>query len=245
MSSSSIYFETIQGKNIFCFLHQPDVPQKKIVIMSHGFEGTSTGDSRAFVSFARILVAHGITVLRFDQPHCGNSDGDFLDVSFDEWVNTIVYHAKKHTTQGYQVALLGYSMGATASVVATASKELQDKIVCLLLWVPDPKTTFTDLEDLYTIYEEDGEQFRVRFWQEAHRSGFFEALQRYTGGIHLVYGEHDRYIAKEIRQKVIAKVQEKDQPIMILPGQNHSHWSYDCFQQVFQHELKILDKYLF
>jgi hypothetical protein len=71
------------------------------------------------------------------------------------------------------------------------------------------------------------------------------SLQRYTGGIHLVYGEHDRYIAEEIRQEVIEKVREKGQPVMILPGQNHSLWSYDCFQQVFQHELKKLDECFF
>jgi len=245
MSNNSIYFKNSLGKNIFCFLHQPDIPHKKIVIMSHGFEGTSTGDSRAFVNFARMLVAHDITVLRFDQPNCGNSDGDFLDVSFDEWINTIAYHAKKYTTQGYQVALLGNSMGATASVVAAARKELQDKIVCLLLWVPDPKTTFTDPVAPHAIYEEGGEQFRASFWQEAKQSGFFDALQRYTRGIHLVYGEHDRYITKEIRQEVIEKVREKGQPVMILPGQNHSLWSYDCFQQVFQHELKKLDECFF
>jgi hypothetical protein len=245
MSSDSVSFETILGKNVFCFLQQADAPQKKMVIMSHGFEGTSTGDSRAFVNFARVLVAHGITVLRFDQPHCGNSDGDFLDVSFDEWVNTIVYLAKKYMAQGYRVALLGNSMGATASVVATASKELQDKIVCLLLWVPDPKTTFTDLSDPHTICEEAGERFRVRFWQEARQSGFFEALLRYTGGIHLVYGEQDHYVAKEVRHEVIEKVREKGQPVMILPGQDHNLWSYECFQQVFQHELKTLDECFF
>ncbi len=79
--------------------------------------------------------------------------------------------------------------------------------------------------------------------QEAHQSSFFEALQRYGRGIHLVYGEHDSYIAKVVRNEVIEKVREKDQPVMILPGQNHSHWSYDCFQQVFQCELKMLNKY--
>jgi esterase/lipase len=241
MSNVSIYFEKVSGKKIFCFFHHPDIPRNRIVIMSHGFKGTSTGTSRAYVNFARFLSKNNITVLRFDQPNCGNSDGDFIDVSFDEWVNTIDYLAQKYLAQDYQVALLGNSMGATASVVATSRKELQGKIACLLLWVPDPKTTLGPL-DPEAIYEENGELFKARFWQEAKQSKFFDALRRFKGGIHLVYGEHDIHITKELRQEVIEIVREKGQPVMTLSGQNHSLWPHDCLQKVFCDELKMLYK---
>src|SRR5258708_1291278 len=109
LSTSQMYFEKRAGKNIFCSLHQPHKSQNKIVIMSHGFRGTSTGPARTFVDFAQVLMAHGISVLRFDQPNSGNSEGEFLNSSFHEWVDTTAFHAEKYLAQGYQVALLGQS----------------------------------------------------------------------------------------------------------------------------------------
>ncbi len=235
---NNIYFERIAGKNIFCYLSEPDKSQRKIVIMSHGFRGTSTGPARTFVDFAHLLVAHGISVLRFDQPNSGNSDGKYIDSSFNEWVNTTTYHAKKYIDKGYQIALLGQSMGATTTVIASAKEEVQGKIACLLLWVPDPKTTFDNQVDV--VYEEGGEKYKGTFWQEAKQAKFFNCLEKYSRGIHLVYGEHDRYIPQELREQVIEKVAEKKQPVMILPNQDHSPWEYDISEQVYLDQLKKL-----
>lgn len=91
-----VYFEKVNGKNIFCALAEPEISQKKIVIMSHGFRGSSVGSARTSVDFARILNKNGYSTLRFDQPNSGNSEGDYLDSSYNEWVDTIVYFANKY-----------------------------------------------------------------------------------------------------------------------------------------------------
>lgn len=120
MLNDKVYFEKVNGKQMFCDLSESENPQKKIVIMSHGFRGTSTGPARTFVDFQRILNREGFSVLRFDQPNSGNSEGDYLETSYNEWVNTIVYFATKYLDQGYKVALLGQSMGGAATVAATS-----------------------------------------------------------------------------------------------------------------------------
>ncbi len=236
-----MYFENIAGKNICCYFSEPDPSQKKIVIMSHGFRGSSTGPARTFVDFAQLLLSHGISVLRFDQPNSGNSDGQYIDSSFNEWVNTTTYFALKYLERNYKVALLGQSMGATTTVVASVRKELRGKIACLLLWVPDPKTYFNQAAD--AIYEEEGEKYKGTFWLEAKRADFFACLQTYEGGLHLVYGEHDRYISETSRRQVIENVQEKGQSVMLLPGQDHSLWEYDLAQKVYQKELQLLQTF--
>lgn len=43
--------------------------------MSHGFRGSSDDPARQFVDFQRLLNKEGFSVLRFDQPNSGNSDG--------------------------------------------------------------------------------------------------------------------------------------------------------------------------
>ena len=93
---NTMYSEIINGKKIVCYLSEPETSQHKIVIMSHGFRSSSLGPARSFVDFSRILVERGFSVLRFDQPNSGNSDGDFLDSSFKEWVDTTTFLSKKY-----------------------------------------------------------------------------------------------------------------------------------------------------
>lgn len=238
MFNDKVYFEKINGKNVFCDLSEAENSQKKIVIMSHGFRGTNEGPARQFVDFQRILNKEGFSVLRFDQTNGGNSEGDYLDTSFNGWVNTIVYFADKYLKNGYEVDLLGQSMGASATIVATSNPLIKDKIPCILLWVPDPETDFSGNPE--EILEEGGQMYRNYFWQEAKDSNIFQCLNDYQGKIHLVYGEVDRYVSNELMDKTIKIVKDKKQEVMVLKGQDHSPWEYDLVQEVYKQELAKL-----
>lgn len=240
--NSNVSFETINKKKIFQIITSPESDTNKIVIMSHGFRGNSIGPARTFVDFERLLVKEGFSTLRFDQPCSGNSEGAYIDSSFDEWIDTTSYFAKKYLHLGYKVALLGQSMGATVTMVVTSKEELKDKIPCILLWVPDPKSTDSERDNV--IGEEGGQKYKLSFWQEAKRANFFECLNSYKGGIHLVYGEKDRYISEDLRNQVIERVKRKNQPYKILPGQDHSPWDFDIAQNVYQEELAFLQKHI-
>lgn len=135
----------------------------------------------------------------------------------------------------------GQSMGATAAVVASSRPELQGKIACLLLWVSDPVISYNKQKE--EIFEEEGQKYKGKFWQEAKQADFLACLRNFKRGMHLVYGEYDRYVSKEERNKVIAEVKRKSQQILILKGQNHSPWKYDAAQNVYREELKILQKW--
>jgi len=240
MIKEKLFFDVVGNKKVFCVLSEPDPVQKRIVIMSHGFRGSSIGPARTFVDFSRFLNKNGFSTLRFDQPNSGNSEGDYIDSSFNEWVNTTSYLAKKYLDMGYKVALLGQSMGATTTVVATTKPEIKNKIPCIILWVPDPKSTYS--KDSNKIEEEGGQKYKNTFWQEAKDSDFFRCLNDYKGKIHLVYGENDKYISQELRDQVIKVVTEKGQFIRILKGQDHSSWGYDFCQEIYKEELEILER---
>ncbi len=76
--------ETFNGHKIACALN--DTGSNNIVVFCHGYRSSSTGPSRFFVRAARKLAENNISSLRFDQYGSGNSEGDFLDSSFDDWV---------------------------------------------------------------------------------------------------------------------------------------------------------------
>jgi len=239
---TTTFFETISNNRVFCILTEPDSSQKKIVIMSHGFRGSSIGPARSFVDFEKLLIQEGFSVLRFDQPCGGNSDGDHLDSSFNEWVQTTSYFAQKYLDQDYQVVLLGQSMGATTTMVVAGQDGFKNSIPCIILWVPDAKSTTSANSD--QIYEEGGQKYKGKFWTEARDANFFAAMDKYPGGIHLVYGKHDKYVAKELRDKTIDIVKSKGQHHMILPGQDHGTWDYEIAQQVYKEEIQFLSQYL-
>lgn len=246
------FFEEINGKQLLCILSQPQVSSKKMVIMCHGFSGNLTGPSRSFVNFKNILVSEGFNVFRFDQPNSGNSEGQFIDSSFNEWVKTIVRFAKKYLDEGFEIVLLGVSMGATAAVIASARNEIKDKIAALILWVPDPKSDDSDWlsKEVPTkkyqdnIFEEVGQKYRGSFWQEVKDADFFTCINDYKGPIHLVYGEKDKFVSEKLRKHVVDAVENKGQQVLILKGQNHTGWDYDVCQEVFRTELEFIEKYL-
>ncbi len=245
-----VFFEKINSKQIFCIFSHSKSPTKKMVIMSHGFRGNATGASRSFVNFKDILVAAGYSVLRFDQPNSGNSQGSFIDSSFKEWVATLEYFARKYAGEGYEVVLLGQSMGATASVIASASEELKHKISALLLWVPDPKSDDFDWvpeeqsakKHQNNILEEAGQRYRGSFWQEVKDADFFACLNEYNGAIHLVYGEKDMFVSEGLKKRVMEAVIKKGQQVMILKGQDHIGWDYDVCDEVYRTELEFINK---
>lgn len=154
--SREIFFEEIDGKRVFTVTDLV-AGSKKLVLMSHGFRGTNCGPARQFVDFATLLNENGISAVRFDQPHSGNSEGDYLQSSFNEWVKSTTYLAKKYLHAGYEVILMGQSMGASTSVIASAQPELTGKISALLLWVPDPKSATQVIPE--KVYEEGGQKY--------------------------------------------------------------------------------------
>ena len=237
-----IKYEIVNRKRIATYFSSGIGDIKKIVIMSHGFRGSSLGPARQFVDFQRILNEKGNSVLRFDQPNSGNSEGDYLDSSFKEWVETTTFFANKYFSQGYAVALLGQSMGATTTVIAVNQPEIKDKISCILLWVPDAKSTVNHKSE--EIFEEGAQKYKGKFWLEARDCDFFKCLDEFKGGIHLVYGEFDKYVEKEIIRKTIDMVKGKGFEVIRLKGQDHSPWTFDLVQTVYKKELKVLDRYL-
>ena len=129
-------------------------------------------------------------------------------------------------------------MGGTTTVIATSRIEIKDKIPSIILWVPDPKSTFDG--DTEEIGEEGGQLYENKFWQEAHDSNFFKCLNDYNGKTHLVYGETDKYISDELRSQVIDIVKSKSQTVKVLKNQDHSPWEFKLIQEVYKEELELI-----
>lgn len=237
-----VSFESINGKKILNLLSEPGVQkERKIVIMSHGFRGSSVGPARAFVDFSRILNNNGYSSLRFDQPSSGNSEGEFLYSSFNEWVQTTTYFGKMFLDKGYKVALLGQSMGATTSIYSSTNTDLLGKVPALILWTPGIADIAKYQIESNRIYEEGGQKYYGKFWNEERTRNIFSSIEKYRGAVHLTFGEEDRYTEQHLREKLITLIKNKGGKVDILKGEDHGPWQYDTAQKLYTDELEFLE----
>src|SRR3990172_5998405 len=112
-----------------------DTGSKDVVIFCHGYRGTNVGPNRFFVRAAQELAKRNISSIRFDQYGSGNSESDFFNSSFTDWIETTKAIARHYLKQGYKVALFGQSMGGAAGIAVGAE---MSNLSAIVAWAPDP-----------------------------------------------------------------------------------------------------------
>ena len=228
-----IKFVEINKKKIASVIN--DTGNKNIVIFCHGFRSTKIGPNRFFVKVARELEKQNISSLRFDQYGSGDSEGDFIDSRFDDWVKTTEEIVNDYFSKGYKVSLLGQSMGGSAVLVAAS--HLGNKLQSVVAWVPDPSV------DKLKIYgkhmDEGGQRVDWDFWKQAHQINIVDCFKKITVPTYVVFCENDEYVSAENQQALISVVRPH-QKIEILKGHTHSSWAYDQASKVIQNTIQFL-----
>ena len=109
-----VIFKNSQRENLWGMLSLPKTKKRApAVILVHGFNGSKS--ARKFVKIGRKFSQSGIAVLRFDFAGCGDSEGDFKNMSIRQEVEDL-NAAYKFLVQQPQInknriGLLGYSLG--------------------------------------------------------------------------------------------------------------------------------------
>lgn len=74
----------------FCVWHVPQRPPIGLAVQIHAFAEEANKCRRMTALQARAMAEEGWAVLRFDLFGCGDSDGDFADASWNEWIADVV-----------------------------------------------------------------------------------------------------------------------------------------------------------
>lgn len=225
--------EHLNGHNLAVSFH--DAGTKDVVIFCHGFRGSSIGPNRFFVRAARKLAAEHISSLRFDQFGSGNSEGDFRESSFNDWVSTTRIIVRKYLDDGYRVALFGQSMGGS-TVLAVGAETLH--LTAIVAWVPDAGIdTFTYPES--GIIEESGQVVQASYWQEAHDARIADAFTRVKAPTYVVQCTADEYV-DEANRRALAERAAPHQRIDTFEGYRHSSWSYKESEDIIDRSVAFL-----
>jgi len=225
--------QNFNGHRILTAFH--DTNNKSIVIFCHGYRGTSVGPNRFFVTAARQLAKQGISSLRFDQYGSGNSEGDFFNSSFVDWIKTTKEITENYLNQGYKVALLGQSMGGAAVIVV--GSELPN-LSAIVAWSPDPNVEkFIAPEN--GIIEENGQIVQARFWQEAHDVKVADKLSLVKAPMYIVQCTADEYVDEENRN-AITKNAQSNHKVENFEGYSHNKWTFEQGEGIIDKSVNFL-----
>lgn len=120
---ADLYITSQDGLRLHAYYFPSDNP-KRIVLLSHGYRGSSFGN---FANTARFLHENGCNLLFIDQRCCGRSEGKYITFGAREHLDILDWTdmLAKNNTANLPVYLYGESMGA-ASVLMTAGHKLPD-----------------------------------------------------------------------------------------------------------------------
>jgi alpha-beta hydrolase superfamily lysophospholipase len=115
------------GLQLSGFLHLPANNCPSVVIGSHGL--FSTGNSPKQIALAQKCTEVGLAYFRFDHRGCGNSEGEFKEVTslkgrisdLSDATQTML----EHPETGKKIALFGSSMGGTTALSLAADEEIE------------------------------------------------------------------------------------------------------------------------
>ncbi len=206
---STVYCQN-GDKNIYGTLYVPKDGQDKrgIVILSHGFNGTSTGNAYLAKSFA----SSGIAVYAFD--FCGGSiisksDGNMTEMSIlteKEDLNCVIETVKTWDwVDPAHIVLFGESQGGCASALTAANR---DDISALVLFYPgmmapsNVTQEYASIEDIPEISEKLGQKVGKIYLTDIWGLDAFEVASAYTGPVLIVHGTNDTTVPYEVSVKM-------------------------------------------
>jgi len=125
------------GLRLAGMLHVPAAAPAAAVLIGNPLFEERKSAQRPLVETARILADAGLAVLRFDYRGCGDSEGDFSDVTAGDWMADIQAAAGwlKSRFAALPLGLLGLRLGATLALTAGESPD-QPACDFAVLWEP-------------------------------------------------------------------------------------------------------------
>jgi pimeloyl-ACP methyl ester carboxylesterase len=205
MSSIAIRF---YENKLSAAIHSPKISQNTLsptIIFVHGFVGSKIGDHRLFVKAANFFSKKGFICFRFDFGGCGESDGDYQEVTLTKQLNelkeAIHYVSTLEGVDPKRIILVGHSLGGAITAL-TAPKFPQ--IQTIVLWSPVARP-YQDIEAIVGkeavieakkngLYDYRGFLLSSDFFEDLKKYEPLEAITSYEGSIFIIHGNQDQEV---------------------------------------------------
>ena len=206
------------------------------VVMLHGFGGNRDETGDLFKKLAQRLADAGLSSLRFDFPGCGDSEGEFGDVTVPLYrriaISALRYAKSSPGSDPKRLALLGYSFGG--AIATSCLKGDAPHARALVLWAPvgDPRVDMVvslgaeraaEAERTGKVTVPWGKgtiRLKREFFRSLAEIDPIAAISVFDGGVYVAAGSLDRlapYVAKLYDAAKSARLREK----RIIEGADH------------------------
>lgn len=226
------------------FFHKPQQDKHPVCLIFHGFTGQKTGTKFCYVQLARMLEAKGIATFRFDFLGSGESDGNFVDMTFQDELSCarIILEETMRMENCTEIYVLGHSMGG--AVASELAKLYPSQISKLVLWAPAFNLPYA-LEYLTgqvarcDVYDHGGYEISDRFVQDILNRDFYQNLDIYQNDLLIIHGTDDTTVPYEIHEKYLEGF-KKDLSFVSIDGGNHNFDKVSDIKKVLKISLNFL-----
>ena len=231
-------------------LHLPVGTQHRkvpLIVLLHGFVGSKVGEHRLFVKAARYFTEKGYAVFRFDFSGCGESDGDYADVTVTKQLSEVQavlnYVSVLPGIDANNITLIGHSLGgAVASLTAAKDRRIRK----LILWSPVGKpyediagilgTNAVKTAETNGVVDYQGFYVSQLFLTDLKNHHPLRAIRSYQEAALIIHAEQDEDIPKEHAARYFASLQQRAILERVnthyIEGADHTFSGY-----TFEHEL--------
>lgn len=232
-----------RGLKLVGLLHGTPELTDVVLVIAHGFQGSKEGAGRA-VEMAEWLSHYGYAAILFDFAGCGESEGDFADISLTNQIADLGSVVEFCRGLGFKrVVSQGRSFGG-ATALCHAARDTRVAGVCV--WAAPVR-----LMKLFGRRKTalNGEYVRLSYPEGSVLLGrtFFDDLALYdvascAAKVHprpllIIHGEEDEVVPVEDAHLLFAKAQRQKE-LVLVPGGDHR------FTQTYQDAWKALLRWL-
>lgn len=225
-----------EGHRLVGILHSVDDGERKPgVVLFHGFTGNKIEPHRLFVKIARKLASIGINVLRFDFYGSGDSEGEFIEMTFSGEVEdaliSVDFLKEQECVDSSRIGVLGLSMGGgIASYVSGKREDIKSTV--LLSAVAELSSL---AEGFRTQYPEDklraegfvdygGWQLGLGFIGELHDIRPVEMIKDFKGPVFIIHGSGDNVVPVAAAYKYYEALKGRavETRLKVIDGADHT-----------------------
>lgn len=219
-------------------LNRPNIEKYPLVVMLHGFTASRLGPRFAFTRLARLLEQQGIGTIRFDFLGSGESDGDFLNMTYMSECKQAIYILEevKKLENVSEIYLLGHSMGG--AIAGNIAALFPDLIKKCCLWAPafcmpnligymKQSGAATLIEDKF--YDCKGLKLSSAFVEEMINLDLFLHLEDYKNPLMIIHGTKDETVPFESSKAYLNQYNRQD--IEFVPIENGSH-NFEVYNEI-------------
>ncbi|WHH56811.1 alpha/beta fold hydrolase [Petroclostridium sp. X23] len=218
------------------------------VCFYHGFTVDKVGLMRLHELFARECIKNGIACVRFDFYGCGESDGDFNEMTVSAEIEQAeaIYRwtCEQDFADSQNVYPCGHSLGgAITSVIAP---KLQPKGA--ILWSPGLNVYYGASHRARTMqgptengYDINGLELSHKFLEDVRKLDLLEMAKGYDKGVLVIHGSNDDDVPVAVVYQygdIYGDTMEFD----IIEGANHQFSALRWKKEVYDRSIAFLKK---